>query len=374
MFRLKEIVENVFSIIPIEQGILIVKKKDDKCTLVLNGKNVGGVTLERVNPIFGVFENSLYYSEFDGDSYRVNLETGAVTLVANRYMSFTKFDDEGKDCVITTRENGVHAEVIDLQSAKTLLTLPDLISINTFTKEYFFACPFRKWDRISCYNRKTWEYLWQFDVSVAHEWINSDKKKVSGGIVNILGYWEGLLLLHVTRDKVVALDHLGQVAWVIDNILEKAMEKYLAYGTMFDVRSALKWQFARKNGLLYLTFAHFIFEIDLRTRQKRLLQDFTIQPEGEQWWMMWSNLHDNRILFTGATSVAGAANYVAIYDVAANKIVWSYNLHAETRYPGPDASLIEGPRHKGFFMGEALLHQDKLYAKDDEDRLYVFEQ
>lgn len=355
MFRIANRIQDVYDFLFVEQGVLLVEGKKSQYQLKVNDNRIGNVILNRPGPVFIADGNDFYYSEFDGKNYRVDIKTGINQPVSGRYMNFRVLDKN--ECLIDTKDENIYSEIINILTGKTLTRFEKLVGHNLFS-ENFYCCLFDQYDIVFCFNRKNYYQEWVFDVSAIGRWIDSDKKELNGEIVDIIGTWEGLLLLHITMDRIVAINNSGSVEWQMGNFIAENKRAFFPRSNMFQLKSTVNWELDKKHSKLYFGGAHFIMEFDLNNREQKILNDYSAKPDGQQWRFRKIRLQDNYILFSGNKS-GSYPNSIGIFDLDRNEITWEFTNDPKT--------------NKGFFVMAPVLRNNKLYVRDDQNVLYEFE-
>lgn len=351
MVELDTTIKNVRDFLFSQQGELLIVGKENKFHFELLGQQVTDFLIS--NPsLFFLYKDNVYYSELDGIFYSFNIESKRRTLVTERKMS-TVVNCEN-DFLVAAGES-IHSEIIDIDSGKVLLNLPFLANNPFFTSSHFYCTAFSVFDKLYCYNRKTYELAWELNVAKYGISITGKNLSFKGEVATIIGEWNGLLLLHITHCKILAINSEGKKVWEIDNFLTPQEYVLFSWNTAYSVKSSIQWLLNSEQGKLYLLGRRYIMEFDLPTRKRTILHDCSQFPSEQNWSLFTGKLVDNYILFRAYSKSLGP-NTIGLFDLASNSMIWHYKL--------------EDPENS--FLKEPVMKDNKIYALDDKQDLRVF--
>jgi len=353
MFQLNSQIPNVMDFKFSKYGQVLVIGKYPAFNLNINGELINTFTIDNPDPLFVEFGDSIYYSDFNGKAYEINLSNRSKRLINNddKYISF--HGHLGTDFLIGTKTSeGVdHAEIIDSVTLESRYKIESLIGHRLFAAHLYYTS-FDDYSKIFCLSTDTYKQLWEFDVSVIGRWTNSKGEHLNGEIVSIIGVWNDLLLLHVTHNKVLAINSAGAIEWEIENFILPEEQRFFPHGERSDIRMTVNWLLNSQKGKLYLLGSHYLFEFDLESRQRTILKDFSADMA---WLFKAGELHENYILFSGYKHMTGYPDHIGIIDLLQNEVIWEYKTESNA-----------------FFKGHPVMHEDRLYIKNFKNLLLEF--
>ncbi|OQP57531.1 hypothetical protein [Niastella populi] len=350
MFELDTTIKNVRDFLFTQQGELLIVGKENKFHFELMGQQVTDFLISNPNWFF-LYKDNVYYSELDGIFYSFNIKSKTRALVTERKMS-TVVNCENE--FLVAAGESIHSEIIDIESGKVLLELPFLAN-NPFFTSRFYCTAFSAFDKLYCYNRETYELAWELNVAKYGISITGKNLSFKGEVTNIIGEWNGILLLHITHSKILGINSEGKKVWEIDNFLTPQEYVLFSWNTAYSVKSSIQWLLNAEQGKLYLLGRRFIMEFDLSTRKRTILHDCSQVPSEQGWSFLTGKLVDSYILFRAYSQSLGP-NVIGLFDLSCNNMIWYYKLE--------DAD--------NSFLKEPVMKDNKIYALDDKQDLRVF--
>lgn len=332
-------------------GLALIIGEQPAFKLSLDGTLVDTFSMEKANPIFIEFENFIIYSSFYGECYEINLTNSSQRRINENHKPISVIDNQGTDFLMTTNDGNAHSEIIDIKTLETKHEFQTLTGQALFATKFYYTV-FQVYGKIICLSADTYKQLWEFDVSEIGKWINSRGEQLGGEVVKIIGEWNDLLLIHVTCNKILAINSSGILEWEIDNFLLSEEQLNFPYTKRSDMVTTVRWLLDSQQGKLYLLGSHYLFEFDLQSRERKTLKDYSADAT---WLFKAGKLHENYILFSGFKYWSGIPDQIGIIDLSRNEIIWEYK--------------IEGG---GFFISYPVMHKDRIYIKDNKDVLYEF--
>lgn len=359
MYILVKKINDVHSFFTYDDGVLAVIKTGEEYVyrLSVNEELLNGVTVQRLNPMFLFYNEHFYYSDYDGNCFAVNVKTKQRAVMEGRHIAIKC--NAGKEFLINTVDDHIHDEIIDITTFKTLLPFDQSVGEHFFSDSHFYCTDFDKdYNKLFCYERGSYRHVWTLDVTDIGNFSNKKGMSVKGEVVSIIGEWNNLLLVHVTRNKLLAINTAGMPEWEIENFFLQEEQPFLFDEKKFDMKVSVHWLLNKQQGKLYLLSTFYLFEFDLRTREKRVLKDYS---RSETWVFKGGQFKDNTIFFCGFKERFGYPNYIGIFDLSQNEVVWEFKAEGEGVF-----------RFHPTVMLSPVIQGEHFYIKDSKDVLYVF--
>lgn len=349
MYRLQEYKERVIQYYCCEDDFLILQEKENDLVQI-NSNEINRSFDKSAYFTFYKWNNSLLFSsaekeiievfnkgnkttEIKGDIYGINNKT-IISSIQMDDEKFIIYNSKLKEkAVIENIIGGYHRFIDD---------------------DYFVFSEFLKGRTLNFLSLKTYKLN---TISFAEEtWFSTDEddtNEYEGKIFQIVGKWNNLLLVHIGRYRLIAIDiNTQKEVWRIENFLgEFSSNKFIQFTSrskamcniLLDTKKDKAYVFAREH----------LFEIDLHTKTTKKIKDY--KTPDFHWNIRYVKLYDDVISFS-ASEYMKFPSHFGVIDRETKEIVWSTKCKGG-RY------LTTAPQ----------LHNNKLYISDSENTLYIYE-
>lgn len=349
MYRLKEYKERVIQYYCCKNDFFIFQERENDLVQI-NSNEINRNFDKSAYYTFYKWNNSLLFSSAEREIIEVFNKEGKITEIKGDIYGINN------KIIISSIQIDDERFIIYNSELKEKAIVENIIGgYHRFINDDYLAfSEFLKGRMLNFLNLKTYKLN---TISFAEEtWLSTDKddtNEYEGKIFQIVGKWNNLLLVHIGRYRLIAIDiRTQQEAWRIENFLgefsfDKAIHLERGIKTMCDILLD-----TRKDKAYVFVMEH-LLEIDLHTKTTKKIKDY--KTPDFHWNIEYVKLYDDVITFSAADYIK-FPSYFGVIDRETKEIVWSTKCKGG-RY------LTTAPQ----------LHNNKLYISDSENTLYIYE-
>jgi len=360
MYKLKETIENVRGFTKYEGGLLYAVKNK--------------LFLYNTDEEYIISENFKEYCDSDGifvegDRILIRDTWGQAFLGKVGEWQFTQLPYDAINPII------VNNEIIILKPKEmckegeyyNLLALYDInskkISKHFFdgTTEWIDGYLYTKSLRdvkLSRIDIETGKAIWEIDIS-KYRFVDAMGDEVGGELVNFITVYNNQLWLLIAKNRILILDNeTGEVIYDIKDFVEDIITPNRYIGLSSYAIWCKKWQVDKENKKLHLLYRHFYIQMDLETREVKLLKSYLDMDREDRWDFHDAKLVGGKLYFIGNNGTLMFAGQLGVFDIKKREVVWEgYDIKQTTK----------------FWMCKMEVIDDLLIGYDSGDTLYIFE-
>jgi hypothetical protein len=276
------------------------------------------------NPIFLTYKSSIFYSTVENVLYRYDAEIKkerknkkhSASLISNFENIFVLRNKEG-------------TQIVDIEKEIILSILPVRLSL-VVTSSIFV---------IGKLGRKGKEVI---VIDIRND--SSFNIPLKLKLIQVINIKDEQVLLFYVDGTVTCFDiTTKEEQWSIQLVNE--IESHLFSNLLF----------VEKYNRAYLFANSYLFELDIKERESKLVKDYN-ENSLLEWYFKDSLLFDDLITFTGTNTLGGFPMVAGVIDINTKEILWTTKCE-------PGVYYEEAPQIK----------DDKLYVLDSNKTLYIYE-
>jgi len=300
---------------------------------------------------FQLDKNNIYYSNWNNESFKFNLESGNLFLLKYEQIAIYKLNDT----VFFNKDNKYHLLLNDeyviseiVLGYKNLLIGSKIFSTNSLN------------DNISAYDIDYDEKLdWEFSLSHYSTYKNQwqEEKKIEVSI--FVGVWNKQLLVLLNNGMFIGIDvETGELLWKKSNVDDNDTTQKIDYAFGSPYSPFLN----EEKSVIYILQGDTFIEFDLISNHAKYRWHSKDHRLENNLFIKQSRRKGNLIYFTAAIYPdLGIDKTIGIFDIDQNKVIWEYTI------PFNDGGFI--PNSKDNIQ----VNEKNLFVLDNKGDLHIFE-
>ncbi|MDF1550541.1 MAG: hypothetical protein P1P88_22155, partial [Bacteroidales bacterium] len=208
-------------------------------------------------------------------------------------------------------------------------------------------------EKILSYDFSSTSLQWKFAIKKLGPYADNYGKEKTYEVNKFIGRFYNTLLFVIESNFILILDFKTGNFVKLVNICKALQLNEATFGNMrpYDI-----YLDKDKGLVLWLSF-HYYIKIEATTLEPKLIKNYAL-GEKEQWWnIKHSTPYDNFIVFNADYGDKRISpDYLGVADIKTGEILWS-------------EKIIK----KGFLVDNPQASQNKLYQRDNNNNLYIYE-